>query len=243
MTAVVAVNSSTKNRRRTLGSYRRNGALAEDVFYFVENGGIAVRRLVLHFYRSAELFEEPALLAREFCWRENADVIIEVALAATAGVGETFAFQAKDGAALCAFGDFKSFFAVEPRDLELRAKSGLRDAQRDGAVQISPAALKEGMFLDLEDHVEIAWRAAVRSGFAFAGDAQARAGVHAGRNAQLDGFFALGAPLTVAIGATLANNLSRALACRARARDGKKTLLIGELAAAAAGLAGADAGA
>src|SRR5580700_473845 len=99
------------------------------------------------------------------------------------------------------------------------------------------------MFLDLQDHVEIARRSAVRSGFAFASDAQARAGVHAGRNAQLDGFFALHTALTVAIGAPLTNNLSRALACRARARDGKETLLIGQLAAAAASLAGDNAGA
>src|SRR5271155_5764714 len=128
MTAVVPVNSSTKNRRRTLGSYRRNGALAEDVFYLVENGGIAVRRLVLYFQRSAELFEELALLARELCWSEHADVIIEVALAATARVGETFAFETKDGTALCGFGDLKVFFAVEAGDLEFRAQSGLRDA-------------------------------------------------------------------------------------------------------------------
>jgi hypothetical protein len=182
------------------------------------------------------------LLAREFCWRKNADVIIEVPLAATAWVGETFAFDPEDGAALCAFGDFKSFFAVEARDLEFGAKSSLRDAQRDRAVEISPAALKEGMFLNVQDDVEIAWRAAVGSGFAFASDAEARAGVHAGRNAKFDGLFALNAALTVAIGATFANNLSRALASGACARDGKETLLIGELAAATAGLAGDNAG-
>src|ERR1700680_4649982 len=100
MTAVVPVNSSTKNRRRTCGFYRTNARLAEDVFYFVEDSGIAVGGLVLYSLRGAELFEKFALLARELCGRENADVIVEVALAATARVSETFAFDAEDGAAL-----------------------------------------------------------------------------------------------------------------------------------------------
>src|SRR5271163_1509535 len=99
------------------------------------------------------------------------------------------------------------------------------------------------MFFDVEDDVEIACRAAVGARLAFTGDAQSRARVDAGGNAELDGFFALDAALAAAFGAALANNLARALAGGAGARDGEETLLIGELAAAAAGLAGRYTGA
>src|SRR5262249_42638905 len=99
----------------------------------------------------------------------------------------------------------------------------------------------EGMLLHVEDNVEIAWRAAIGAGFAFAGDAEARAGVHAGRNAQFDDFFALDAALPAAIGAALFDDLASALASGASAGAGEESLLIRERAAAAAGLAGNDA--
>src|SRR5580658_9716984 len=99
------------------------------------------------------------------------------------------------------------------------------------------------MLFDFENDVEIAGRAIVGGGFAFAGDTQARAGIDARWNAQLDRFFAFDAALASAIGAAFFDDLSGALACGAGARDGEETLLVGELAATAAGLAGDDAGA
>ena len=83
-----------------------NGSLAEDVFDFVEDSGIAVGGLVFDFHSGAELFEKLALLARELRGREDADVIVEIAFAAAARVGEAFALDAEDGAALRGFGDF-----------------------------------------------------------------------------------------------------------------------------------------
>src|SRR5271163_1179166 len=99
------------------------------------------------------------------------------------------------------------------------------------------------MLFHFEHHVEVAGRSAIRSGFALAGDPQTRSGIHAGWNAQLDGAFAFDAPLPAAIEAAFFNNLPRALAVRARARDGEKSLLVRHLAAAAARLAGLHAGA
>ena len=52
------------------------------------------------------MFEELTLLAREFRGREHADVIVKIALATAAWVGETSAFDAEDGAALRGFRDF-----------------------------------------------------------------------------------------------------------------------------------------
>ena len=58
-------------------------------------------------------------------------------------------------------------------------------------------ALEEGVLLHLEEHVEIARGAAVRAGLAFAGQPQALAIVHAGRNVHLE--LALHLPVTVAV--------------------------------------------
>ncbi len=81
-----------------------------------------------------------------------------------------------------------------------------------------------------------------RAGFAFALDAQARSGIHAGWNTQVDGSFLLDASLPAALGAALLDDLARALAGGASAGDGEKSLLIGELAAPGASLARDDAG-
>lgn len=214
-----------------------NGPLAEDVFDFVEDGGIAVGGLVFHFERGAELFEELALLAGELSGSENANVIVEIAFAAAAWVGEAFSLDAENGAALRAFGDFELLVAIEAWDLELGAESGLRNAERNRAIEIGAATFKEGVLLDVKNHVEIAGSAAIGSWLAFTGDTEACAGINARGNAQLDGFFALNATLAAAIGAAFANDLAGTLTRGAGARNGEKALLIGELATAAAGLA------
>ena len=99
------------------------------------------------------------------------------------------------------------------------------------------------MLFDFEDDVEIACRTVVRAGLAFAGDAQARSGVDSRRNAELDGLLAFEAALSAAFRATLADDLSRALASGAGSRNGEESLLVGQLAAAGAGLASNDASA
>src|SRR5207248_6326747 len=65
---------------------------------------------------------------------------------------------------------------------------------------------------DFEHNVEVALSAAVGARFAFARHAQARAGIDAGRNAQLDGFLAFDAALSAALRAALFHDLTRALA-------------------------------
>src|SRR6266849_1396166 len=84
-------------------------------------------------------------------------------------------------------------------------------------------------------------RRADRPGLAFAGDTQPRSGIDARRNPQLNGLFAFEASLPAALRATLAHNLTRALARRACSRDGEESLLICQLTAAGARLAGLNA--
>src|SRR5580698_6517626 len=105
MIAVVPVNWSTKNLRRTREFSRRKGPLAEDVFYLVEDGGSPVGWFVFHFERSAELFKQLALLTRKLGGCENANVIVEIAFPAPTRIGEAFALDTENRAALRTFGN------------------------------------------------------------------------------------------------------------------------------------------
>src|SRR5712691_1204403 len=215
--------------------------LAEDVFHLIEERGVAVRGLVFHFQGGAELLDQFALVARQLCWRQHTHVIVQIAFAAPARIGQSPALDAKNGAALRAFGNLQFFFPVQSRHRQLRTESSLRDAQGDGAIQIRAAAFEKRMFLNFEHDVQIARRPAVRPGLAFAGDTQPRSGIDARRNPQLNGLFAFEASLPAALRATLAHNLTRALARRACSRDGEESLLICQLTAAGARLAGLNA--
>src|ERR1700758_4671891 len=97
------------------------------------------------------------------------------------------------------------------------------------------------MLFNFQHHIEVAAGTAVWPRLALAGNAEPRACVHARRNAQLDGFLALHAPLSAAFKAAFFNDLARALAGRARARDGEEALRVGHLPAPAAVRAGNNA--
>src|SRR5579863_5681434 len=98
------------------------------------------------------------------------------------------------------------------------------------------------MLFHVEHNVQIATRPAVGASFAFTRNTQPGARIHARRNPQIDGLVAFDAALPPAIGATLFDNLTGALASRASSGDGEKSLLIRELPASAAGLARTGAG-
>src|SRR5437016_14567165 len=146
---------------------RKKWSLAEDVFDFVEDRGVTVRGLVFHLQRSPELLDQFALVARELCRRQDAHVIVQITFAAAARIGQSPAFDAKHGAALRAFWNFQLLFPIQPRHLQFRAESRLRDAQGNRAIQVRAATLEEGMLFDVEHYVQIAGRPAVWSGLAF----------------------------------------------------------------------------
>src|SRR5260370_34485036 len=218
-------------------------SLHEDVFDFVEDGGIAVSGLVFHFHRGAKLLDQFALVARKLRGRHHSHMVVQIASPAAARISQPFAFETKHGAALRAFGNLQPLFPVQSRHLQFRTESRLRDAHGDGAIQVRAAPFEVRMLFDLEHDVQIARRPAVRRGLAFAGDPQTCSGIHAGRSPQLNGLCALKPPLPPALRATLLHNLPGALARRSRARDGEESLLIGQLTAACARLAGLNASA
>src|SRR5436853_2891713 len=91
------------------------------------------------------------------------------------------------------------------------------------------------MLLDVDDDIQIAALRAGIAGFAFAGNAQPRAVINAGRHLDFEGLFALDAPFAVTGAAMILDHLARAATGRAGAQDRQERLLITHLAAAAAG--------
>ncbi len=173
------------------GDIYGRGGLAEDVFDFVEDGGVAVCRFIVDLQGGVELLHQLALFARELAWSEYAHMVVQVATAAAMRIGKAFALDAEDRTALRALRNLQPLFASKAGHLEFRTERSLRDAQRNCAVEVRAAPLKEGVLLHFENDVEIAGRSAVGARFAFALYAKARASVDAGRNAEFDGALAL----------------------------------------------------
>src|SRR4051794_39099710 len=71
---------------------------------------------------------------------------------------------------------------VERRNLDLPAERGGRKAHRHFAMQVGAVAREDRMCLEIDDHVEVARRTAVRAGFALARQADPIVLVDAGGN-------------------------------------------------------------
>src|SRR5229473_867678 len=93
---------------------------------------------------------------------------------------------------------------------------------------------------NFQDHVQVAWRTAIVAGLAFSRHAETRIRVDARGNSQIDCAGAFDAALPPAVRTRLSHDLPRAAAIRASAGNREKTLLVMDLAAAAAGHTGDD---
>src|ERR1700733_10407021 len=99
-------------------------------------------------------------------------------------------------------------------------------------------AFEDRVFFHANLHVQIAGRAAIAPRFALAIQANAIAGIDAGRNFDRQRLFLPHASLSVAAVAGIGNNLAAALAARTRLLNRKNRLLHAHLALAVAGIAG-----
>src|SRR5690606_37800686 len=106
-------------------------------------------------------------------------------------------------------------------------------------MQVAAVAAEDGVWTDVDFHVQITRRAAVLAGLALAGEPDAIAVVHAGGN--LHGKIArlLPAAAAAAFFAGFTDHGARATTLRAGLLDRKKALLHAYLAHAGAGVAGA----
>src|ERR1017187_8814992 len=149
--------------------------------------------------------------------------------------GHALVAQLELRAVLRAFRDLELVRLAQGRHFDLAAQSGLRHIQRDGAVQVVFVALEERVILHLEEHVEIAGRAAVTARLAFAGQAEAVAVIHPGRDVDLELALHLAVTVALTFGARVADDLAASVARAARAANRQEALLVEHFAAAVAG--------
>src|SRR5215813_1971949 len=93
------------------------------------------------------------------------------------------------------------------------------------------------MLLDVHHHVQVAWRSPVVSRLPLAGQSNAGAGIHAGRDLHRELRLAVVPAGPSALRARVGDQLAGAAALGARPRDGEETLGKSQLAGAAAGRA------
>src|SRR5687767_7957861 len=155
-------------------------------------------------------------------------------MAAAGNIRHPLAAQLEGRAGLRTFRNLEQLVAVEARHLDLAAERQCREGERDGAEQIVAIALEELVLADEDDHVEIAGRAAEGAGFPFAGETKALARGNAGGDLHRQLAHLLHGPFAAAGGAGLGDHFARAATLPARARHGKKSLLVPQLAGAAA---------
>src|SRR5579883_1550347 len=215
--------------------------LHEVVFDLLEE--TLFRRRIVDGQGVPKLFEQLALFAGDARRDANVNVDVEIAAAAAVDVGNALVLEPELRAGLRAFRDLQLVRLFERGDFDLGAERGLRDIDRNGAVQVLLAALEKRVRLHLEEDVKVAGRAAVYPGLPFVGEAEPRAVIHAGRDVDLELALRLAASRAAAGGARIANDLTGAVAGAARAADGDEALLVGDLAAAVTGGAGGGAAA
>ena len=92
----------------------------------------------------------------------NIDVDEQVPAAVSVDVRHALAANAEPGAGLRAFGNLDPFHAIERRHFQFGAERGLRHIDRHAAVQIATMPVEDRVLANLEDHVQIAVRTAVR---------------------------------------------------------------------------------
>ena len=148
--------------------------------------------------------------------------------------GNALAAQLEGGAALGARGHLEVRLAFERRDRDLAPEG--RGAEADGhfAKQIAFFALENLVLLDVDDHVEVAGRAAAQARFAVAHGAQPRAVLDAGGNLEFDARRRFRAAFAIALAAGALDDLTGAAAARAGLRDLKKSARTDDLPPAAA---------
>src|SRR2546425_5789034 len=241
-------NTSGRNGRRSIyqreSVWRKSGSdpdfsTFEELLHFVEPGlgARVVARAVLLGDR-LELAQQLALALGEADRRFHHHVAEQVTRQVAAHALDAFAFQAEGlaGLRLGRHADVRR--AVQRRDADVAAERRGAERNRHLAVQVVVVALEHRVRLDVHLDIEVAGRAAVDTGLAFAGQAHAVALVDAGRDPHRKRLLQLDASRAAAGGAGIRDDAATAVAAWAGLRDGERTLRHPHLPGAAAGRAG-----
>src|SRR5450755_2499748 len=125
--------------------------LSEDVFYFAHQS--TALRTVLHPGGSLEFQQQLALSLVQLAWGLHPHFDEEIAFAVPVEYGHTLAADAQRRTRLSPFGHFQNVLAFERRNADFGAEGGLRERNRDDAVQIVSFPLEERMLLHVQHDV------------------------------------------------------------------------------------------
>lgn len=181
-----------------------------------------------------EFLDEFALFPGEFSrdFNDHSDDLI--ALAVAAQIGHALAAEAKRSAGLGSRRYFEFFFSTKSRDADRGAEGGLRKTDGHFADDIFAFALEDRVGLDFDEDMEVASRAAIEAGLAFAADAQPEASVNPGGDVHVQFALNPGLPSAGTAGTRFADALAGSPAPRAGLGDAKKTVGDAHLPGAAA---------
>ncbi len=212
------------------------GRLPKDVFHFAQQG--TALRLVLKVYCAFQFLQQFALPFVQFAGSLDAKFDEQIAFAMTVEHWHAFAADAHGRTRLHSLGNFQGVLAFEGGDANLGSERSLAERNWNHAVQIGALAFKEGMLLDVQNHIKIARRSAESPSLAQTGEADAGAVFHSRGNFGFDRPLPQNPALAFALGAGIGDDAARALTGRAGPGHAEKSLLVAHLSAASAGAAG-----
>jgi hypothetical protein len=197
-----------------------------------------VLRFIFHRRQFCQFGQQFALAFSQFRGGLYSHLNEKIAFAVPIEHRHAFVPDAKRGSRLRALRDFQLVFSLQRRNYNLRAQGGLRERNRNHAVQVVALALKEGVLFDVQDNIQVAGWPAERARFAQTGETNSRAVLHSRRHLSLDHTLAQQAAFTFALRAWIGDYATRALASWAGSSDAEEALLIPHLAAPIARPAG-----
>src|ERR1700722_1715747 len=201
----------------------------EIVFHFVQQALLV--RLVLFGKRLAKLFEQFALLPRQLAGNFYIHLHEQIATAAALQARHAEVLQTDTRSGLDALRNFHLLQPIESQQIELCSQHRLRHINGHHAQQIVALALKNGMFLHLDDDIQVARRAAIEARLSLVRQLEMSARIHARWDGHLE--LTLGAHLTLptALGAGPPHNLAAPSTLSTSAADLQEALLVNHFAA------------
>src|SRR5450830_1781572 len=188
--------------------------------------------------RLFKVAQQVFLFFRQFDRCFDRHVAEQVARITGAYALDALAFQAEGFTRLGTLRNRERHFAVQGWHFDFAAQGRLGERDRHFAMQVVAFALEHGVRLDVDFHIQVARRTAIRARFAVAGRTDTHAVVDTDWYLDFQRLVALDATGAAAWRAGVGDDLAAAMAFRAGLLDAEETLLHAHLAVATAGTAG-----
>src|SRR2546422_3283341 len=146
--------------------------------------------LVLSLDRIPEFRQQVLLIPGKLCWNGHIHGHVKISAGWASALRNAATFDSKRRARLSAGWNNQLFFlALESGNHDMRAQGGLRKCNGNVAIKIVFAAFEKFVFLNIENDVQISGSAAFAARIAFTGQPHFGAGIHSGRDLQIECLF------------------------------------------------------